>query len=338
MYKRVIRPVLFSFSPETAHHLAITTLKTIQKIPFSLSLLRHFFCLKNSQPIQQFGLSFRNPIGLAAGFDKNGEIIPALASLGFGFVEIGTITPRPQAGNSKPRLFRRPSAGAVINRMGLNNQGVDMVVKRLRNRPKSIILGANIGKNTNSHGENARIDFIECFNKLCPFVDYFTLNLSCPNVGKMGLQDPNFLIPLLDELAKINGKNGLPMRPILLKVSPDSSLENLDVIVKLVKHYQLAGIIATNTSTDHRLLAYEQGESGGISGKPLYEKSNQVLAYLAQQTQGEFSLVGLGGIDSLPTAQQKMQLGADLIQVYTGWIFEGMGLIRQLQKGLSSKQ
>lgn len=335
MYLSIIRRFLFRLDPEMAHHFTISTLKFLQKTPFMLLILRRFFHQKNAHLIcQRFGLTFRNPLGIAAGFDKNAEVIHAMEALGFGFIEIGTVTPKPQLGNPKKRLFRLVEEKGIINRMGMNNHGVLQVVERLKKRPKNIIVGANIGKNTHTSFENTIQDYLYCFENLHPYVDYFVLNLSCPNVGdNPQMRDPVFLQELVENLENFNQKSGRK-KPILLKISPDLTTSQLDEIVQLVKNWHLAGIVATNTTVDRTMLKYDPNEKGGLSGQPLFDKSTAVLRYLHTQNQGAFTLVGLGGITSVETGREKMQAGADLIQIYSGWVYSGMRLPQELLRNI----
>lgn len=336
MYRFIFRPFLFCLDPETAHHLTLSLFKLLQNTPFMLSLLRHFFCHKYPQlACQHFGLSFSNPLGVSAGFDKNAEVMHTIEALGFGFMEIGTITPQPQKGNPKKRLFRLPAQQGIINRMGMNNDGVLAVVKRLKKRPKSLIIGANIAKNTHTLPENAIQDYCYCVEQLSPYVDYFVLNLSCPNVGADPTQqDFAYLQQLLDTLEKLQQKSGRK-RPILLKISPDLTESQLDELVHLVINKQLAGIVATNTTLERKMLPSDLYEKGGLSGQPLFHQSTAVLRYLHQRCQGAFTLVGVGGITCVTEGKEKIQAGADLIQIYSGWIYQGMSLPQGLLRDLA---
>ncbi len=330
-YQKMIRPILFRLNPEIAHHMVLELLKFSQKFPLLLSLWRHFFCPKNKNlECTHFGITFPNLLGMAAGFDKNAEVMHAIEAIGFGFMEIGTITPKPQIGNSRPRLWRLAAEQGIINRMGLNNQGVDAIVERLKHRPQKLIIAANIGKNTATPVEHWIADFATCFEKLHPYVDYFVLNLSCPNVGTQNhFKDPIFLQQLIEKLEKINRNLGRK-RPILLKISPDLNCNEFDTVIKIVKQNQLAGIVATNTTTDYQSLYQPITHQGGLSGRPLFEKSTAVLRYLNAQKQNDLTLVGVGGITNAETAQTKIQAGANLIEIYSGLIYYGFGIVKAI--------
>jgi dihydroorotate dehydrogenase len=289
-----------------------------------------------------FGLDFPNPVGLAAGFDKNAEYLHELPAFGFGFIEIGTVTPKPQDGNEKPRLFRLPKDKALINRMGFNNHGVDAVVERLKRRPKGIIIGGNIGKNKVTPNENAVDDYKICFDKLFNYVDYFVVNVSSPNTPNLrALQEKEPLKHILNELMVLNSRK-TTQKPILLKIAPDLTNEQLLDIVEIVNETQIHGVIATNTTISREALDTENDTiqaigAGGLSGKPLTNRSTEVIHFLKDKSNGSFPIIGVGGIHSPQDAIDKMNAGADLIQVYTGFIYEGPSLIKRINQHLSQK-
>ncbi len=335
MYKK-IRKFLFKLDPEKAHNLSLSCLKIVGKFPFILK--------KISKPIEDpalerelFGLKFKNPVGLAAGLDKNAKYYKELSMLGFGFIEIGTVTPRPQPGNEKKRLFRLVEDSAIINRMGFNNEGVDAVLKRLK-KNTSVLIGGNIGKNTATPPEGYTTDYIECFEKLHPVVDYFTLNVSCPNVNSHAkLNDTDYLKELIAEIQSLN-KTKEKQKPILLKISPDLTDEQLLDIIELVKETKIDGIIATNTTTSREnLISPCQDEKGGLSGKPLKDRSTEVIRFLAKHSNKAFPIIGVGGIHSAKDALEKIEAGADLVQIYTGFIYKGPKLIRKINKAILKK-
>ena len=285
-----------------------------------------------------FGIKFKNPVGLAAGFDKNGEYVEAFSGLGFGFIEVGTVTPLPQPGNEKPRMFRLPEDEALINRMGFNNKGVEVMAERLRRlkvKAPEIVIGGNIGKNKVTPNENAVNDYVICFDKLFDVVDYFVVNVSSPNTpGLRELQEKEPLKALLNTLQQRNSKNNIS-RPILLKIAPDLTNEQLDDIVEIVQETGIAGVIASNTTLDRQGLHNNlKSEMGGLSGKPLTLRSTEVIRYLAQKSNHSFPIIGVGGIHSAQDAKDKMDAGASLVQLYTGFIYEGPGLIKRICKGL----
>ena len=343
MYKFLIKPLLFSYPPEKAHHLTITLLKNTLRIPFAKSLCRAFFSSTDKR-LQRtvFGLQFPNPIGLAAGFDKDGKFFNEMACLGFGFIEVGTVTPRPQEGNPQPRLFRLPDSKALINRMGFNNEGVDALAQRLREARAAgtignTIIGGNIGKNKTTPNETAFMDYLYCFERLFDVVDYFVVNVSSPNTPDLrALQDKE---PLQDLLAKLQTANGLKLKPkpILLKIAPDLNNAQLDDIIDIVRQTAIAGVIATNTTIDRSNLK-ESPESvqsiglGGVSGKPLQNRSTEVIRYLYEHSNQKLDIIGVGGIDSSESAKEKLAAGAKLIQIYTGLIYSGPGIAKNICK------
>ncbi len=285
-----------------------------------------------------FGLSFPNPVGLAAGFDKNAVLFDELSSFGFGFIEIGTVTPKPQQGNPKKRLFRLKEDKAIINRMGFNNEGVMQAVEKLKKRKKGkLIVGGNIGKNTQTPPEAYTQDYITCFQALHPYVDYFVLNVSCPNVSSHAkLTDKDYLLELIQAVQKENNSFAV-QKPILLKIAPDLNTLQLDEIIDIVSETQIDGVIATNTSVSREgLLSENKKEWGGLSGKPIGDKSTQVIKYLHSKSKGAFPIIGVGGIHSAEDAIEKLEAGASLVQVYTGFIYEGPSLIKKINKKIRS--
>ncbi len=332
--------MLFLLPPEKAHHFTLIMLKLVLAIPIVGQLFRASFRLKN--PIlnkKLFGLNFENPVGLAAGFDKEGLHFRAMESLGFGFIEVGTVTPKGQPGNPQPRMFRLPNDNGLINRMGFNNEGVEALVKRLKNRPENLIIGGNIGKNKDTPNEKATEDYIICFEALFDHVDYFVVNVSSPNTPNLrALQDKEPLTKLLSELQLLNLKKSAP-KPILLKIAPDLTDSQLDDIVDIVSETKIAGIIATNTTISRKGLnenkdRIEKIGAGGLSGKPVKQRSTEVIRYLNKKTNGELIIIGVGGIASAEDAIEKLEAGASLVQVYTGLIYEGPVLIKNINKAL----
>jgi dihydroorotate dehydrogenase len=343
MYQ-LIKPILFKFDPEKVHHFVTANLKRFNRLGGSAvsRAVWDFEDIKLEKEV--FGLRFKNPVGLAAGFDKNGEMMGEMAGMGFGFVEVGTVTPRPQDGNPKPRMFRLPADGALINRMGFNNHGIEVVARRLAAYRKSekfakqrLIIGGNIGKNKITPNENAVSDYVKCFDHLFNVVDYFVVNVSSPNTpGLRELQEKEPLMQLLNTLQQRNSKEGIS-KPILLKIAPDLTNEQLDDIVEIVQQTGIAGIIATNTTLNKEGLAspeYLTSQTGGLSGKPLTKRSTEVIAYLSQKSKGSFPVVGVGGIHSAADAIEKLKAGASLVQLYTGFIYEGPGLVGRINKAV----
>lgn len=338
----LLKPLLFKFDPEKVHYFVTANLKRFNRFPGGAMLSRAIWDVKSPALEREvFGLKFRNPVGLAAGFDKNGEMMGEMANLGFGFVEVGTVTPLPQAGNPKPRMFRLPQDGALINRMGFNNLGVDVVAERLaafrksKTGQKGLIIGGNIGKNKVTPNEDAVSDYIKCFDRLFDVVDYFVVNVSSPNTpGLRALQEKEPLMELLNTLQKRNLKNGVS-RPILLKIAPDLTDEQLNDIVEIVQKTGISGIIATNTTISRDGLTSQdelKNEMGGLSGRPLTKRSTEVISYLHKKSKGTFPIIGVGGIHSAEDAIEKLNAGAALVQLYTGFIYEGPGLIGRINK------
>ncbi len=341
MYQ-LIKPIFFQFDPERVHYFVVKRLKWFHDhFPLGKTILRSSFDI-NIKGLERevFGIKFKNPVGLAAGFDKNGEYIEALSNLGFGFIEVGTVTPLPQPGNDKPRMFRLEDDAALINRMGFNNKGVDTLAERLRllrNKHSDIVIGGNIGKNKNTPNEDAVSDYIKCFDCLFDVVDYFVVNVSSPNTpGLRELQEKEPLMNLLNTLQQRNNKNDIS-RPILLKIAPDLTNEQLDDIVEIVLQTGIAGVIATNTTIDRNGLYTPEKltkETGGLSGKPLTQRSTEVIKYLADKSNRAFPIIGVGGIHSPQDAKDKLEAGASLIQLYTGFIYEGPGIVKKICKEL----
>ncbi len=284
-----------------------------------------------------FGIKFKHPIGLAAGFDKNAEYIDVLSGFGFSFIEIGAVTPLPQKGNPKPRLFRLKKDKALINRMGFNNKGLSNAIKNLKKRKSNVIVGANIGKNTLTPNEQANDDYVRCFEDLHDYVDYFTVNVSCPNIKDLReLQDKEALLDLLSKLKKINAEKFKP-KPILLKISPDLTQEQLDDTLRIIQKTEIDGIVAVNTTTSRTNLSYsdekiQQIGNGGLSGSPLKDKATELIRYIHQKTNGELPIVGVGGIMTAEDVQEKLDAGASLVQVFTGFIYEGPGIVKKSLK------
>jgi len=341
MYK-LLKTILFRFDPEKIHYFVTGALQSAQKVWGLPKLLKASFKLEHpSLETEVFGLKFKNPVGLAAGFDKNGEYIQELANFGFGFIEVGTVTPLPQPGNDKPRMFRLPKDEALVNRMGFNNKGVDVLARKLENiNREGLIIGGNIGKNKNTPNEDAVKDYVKCFDRLFDVVDYFVVNVSSPNTpGLRELQEKEPLKHILNTLQNKNLKHGIS-RPILLKIAPDLTNEQLDDIVEIVQETKIAGVIATNTTISRDNLTSDESlktEMGGLSGKPLTSRSTEVIKYLSQKSNQSFPIIGVGGIHSAKDAQEKLDAGAALVQLYTGFVYEGPGLVKQILKALIKK-
>jgi dihydroorotate dehydrogenase len=343
MYKSIIRPILFWFDPEQVHHFTFSLIRFINKIPLVSKLIRVIYSVEDSRLERQvFGLTFKNPVGLAAGFDKNAVLYNELSHFGFGFIEIGTVTPKGQIGNPKKRLFRLKGDQGIINRMGFNNEGVEAIVNHLKNNRGHVIIGGNIGKNTATKPEDYTKDYLECFKALHPYVDYFVLNVSCPNVSSHAkLNDKAYLEELIKEVQKAN-KSFKKQKPIILKIAPDLNNTQLDEIVDLVIETKLDGVIASNTSIDRQGLKASQERlqaigNGGLSGLPIKDKSTDVIKYLSEKSNKAFPIIGVGGIHSANDALEKIEAGADLIQLYTGFIYEGPKLVKAINKELLKK-
>ena len=343
MYKLLIRPILFLFDPEKVHYFTFSLIRILCKIPYVASLFRSLYQVKNKKLERKlFGLTFINPVGLAAGFDKNAVLYNELANFGFGFIEIGTVTPKGQLGNPKKRLFRLKEDQGIINRMGFNNDGVEEAIKNLKKNKHKVIIGGNIGKNTETKLEDYTQDYLDVFKELHPFVDYFVLNVSCPNVGSHAkLSDKDYLLELITECQNQNNLFKIK-KPILLKIAPDLNNSQLDEIIELVAETKIDGVIASNTSTtrDNLNVSKERLQeigNGGVSGQPIKDQSTQVIKYLADTSNKSFPIIGVGGIHSAEDALEKLNAGADLVQIYTGFIYEGPGLIKKINKALLKK-
>ena len=347
MYKLLIRPILFSFDPEKIHHFTFSMVKFLHKIPFVPAIIRGLYQV-NDKTLERnlFGLTFKNPVGLAAGFDKNAVLYNELANFGFGFVEIGTVTPKGQEGNPKKRLFRLKDDKGIINRMGFNNEGLEAAIKQLKKNKGKILIGGNIGKNTTTDPEGYTADYIACFKGLHPYVDYFVLNVSCPNVGSHAkLDDVAYLKELITEVQELNKQLATAenkSKPILLKIAPDLNNNQLDEIIALVAATKIEGVIASNTSVNREGLKVSKERleaigNGGLSGQPVKDRSTRVIKYLADNSNKAFPIIGVGGVHSAKDALEKIDAGADLVQVYTGFIYEGPKLVKQINKAILNR-
>ena len=337
MYKIIIRPILFWFDPEKVHYFTFTLIRLLSKIPGISYIIKSIYAVEDVRlETEVFGLKFKNPVGLAAGFDKDAVLFKELSNFGFGFIEIGTLTPKPQGGNPKKRLFRLKHDRAIINRMGFNNKGVKSAVQRLKQN-NGILIGGNIGKNKLTPNENAVDDYLNCFEVLYDYVDYFVVNVSSPNTPNLReLQEKAPLMKLLQTLQTINelklGSNN-KVKPILLKIAPDLTNEQLLDIIDIVNTTKIAGVIATNTTINReRLKSENKREIGGLSGKPLSNRSTEVIRFLSEKSNKSFPIIGVGGIHSPQDAIDKLEAGASLIQLYTGFIYEGPRLIKEINK------
>ena len=335
MYRKIILPILFLFDPEKVHNFTFLFFKISLNLPFVGFIIRKIYSVENKKLHKKiFGLKFNNPVGLAAGFDKNAKLYNELNCFGFGFIEIGTVTPEPQKGNPKKRLFRLVDDKGIINRMGFNNDGMCKITTRLK-KNKNVLIGGNIGKNKSTPNNQAVSDYLLCFNYLHDFVDYFVVNVSSPNTPNLReLQNKEPLIDILKSLKDENIKKQKP-KPILLKISPDLSKNNLSDIIDIVLSLKIDGIIATNTTIQRNSLkSKNMNESGGLSGKPISERSNEVIRYISKKSKGSIPIIGVGGIHSAQDAIDKINAGADLVQIYTGFIYEGPSLVRSINKAL----
>lgn len=343
----LLKPLLFKFDPEKVHYFVTRNLKRLNRFALGGSISRALWDLPDQRLEKEIlGLHFKNQVGLAAGFDKNAELMEEMANLGFGFVEIGTVTPLPQSGNELPRMFRLPKDAALINRMGFNNAGVEVIAQRLqayrkskKGKKRNLIIGGNIGKNKMTANSDAVLDYQICFERLFDLVDYFVVNVSSPNTpGLRELQEKEPLTALLHALQSKNLKNGIT-RPILLKIAPDLTNEQLDDILAIVFQTKIAGIIATNTTLSRAGLTSASdlvGQAGGLSGRPLTSRSTAVITYLSEKSAGAIPIIGVGGIHSATDAADKLKAGACLVQLYTGFIYEGPGLIKKINKRILS--
>ena len=344
MYKHILKPILFCFNPETAHNMIFSTLKFMRYVPFARSIMRALYKRKSpSLEKEVFGIKFPNPVGLAGGLDKNGEFYNDMANFGFGFVEIGSLTPQPQDGNPKPRCFRVPSDKAIINRFGINNKGVKNAVEHLKKERPNVIVAANISKNTSSINEDAAKDYETAFALLYDFVDMFVVNVSCPNVvGLTALQDISFLSEIVDKLLSLRMYYD-EYRPILLKVSPDLSHQQLDEIIEYCLRSGIDGIVAGNTTRSRDGLTtisekkIEEIGNGGMSGAPVYKKNLALVKYVHEKSEGKLPIIGVGGIMSGEQAKEMLDAGASLVEVYTGFIYEGPALVKNINKYLAEQ-
>ncbi|MEM6359442.1 MAG: quinone-dependent dihydroorotate dehydrogenase [Bacteroidota bacterium] len=340
MYKHILRPILFQFDPEKVHHFTFSLVSFLSKIPGVSQLWKVIYSYESTKLERNlFGLRFKNPVGLAAGFDKDAKLIDQFSAFGFGFIEIGTITPKAQSGNDKPRLFRLPRDKAIINRMGFNNSGMTAAIERLKKRKSKVIVGGNIGKNKVTPNEDATDDYIVTFEGLFPYVDYFVVNVSSPNTPNLrALQDKEPLTRLLSQLQTLNNKKP-ERKPLLLKIAPDLSEEQLADIVEIAKEVKLDGLIATNTTISREGLRTEMASvdqigAGGLSGQPLADRSTEVISFLSDKLGSEFPIIAVGGIMSEQDAIDKIKAGASLIQIYTGFVYEGPAIVKRLNKAI----
>ena len=339
MYKSIIRPILFKYDPEEIHYFTFSMLRFLNKIPGFSAIFRSLYEVKDARlETEVFGLKFKNPVGLAAGFDKDAKLYKELSNLGFGFIEIGTLTPKGQEGNPKKRLFRLKEDSAIINRMGFNNGGVLEAVERLK-KNNGVLIGGNIGKNKLTSNEEATSDYEICFDALYDHVDYFVVNVSSPNTPNLrALQDKEPLTQLLQTLQNKNVAKP-KQKPILLKIAPDLTDEQLLDIIDIVNETKIAGVIATNTTISRENLQSEnKTEMGGLSGKPLTKRSTEVIRFLSEKSNKSFPIVGVGGIHSADDAIEKLEAGASLIQLYTGFIYEGPALIKKINRKILDKK
>ena len=339
-YKSVIRPLLFRLQPEQVHYFVASLLKTGFAIPGVAPLVKSFTTVKHPALRRKIlGLDFKNPVGVAAGFDKEARLYHELGILGFGFVEVGTITPKGQPGNPQPRLFRLPADKGLINRMGFNNHGVEAAINRLKKRKPGMIVGGNLGKNTLTPNEKAVEDYVTLFEKLFDYVDYFVINVSCPNISNLQeLQDSEALFEIASRLQEIN--NAKPQRkPVLIKVSPDLNFGQLDDVIDIIQKTKIDGVIAVNTTItrDNLKTPKDDIESigrGGLSGKPISARALEIVRYLKEKSKNAFPVIGVGGIFTPEDALKILDAGADLIQVYTGFIYEGPFIAKKMNKAI----
>ena len=333
MYKLLIRPLLFWFDPEKVHYFTFSAIHFISSIPGVSSIFRAIYLVDDKRlETEVFGLKFKNRVGLAAGFDKDAVLYNELSNFGFGFIEIGTLTPKQQDGNPKKRLFRLKEDGAIINRMGFNNKGIDAAIQKLK-KNNGVLIGGNIGKNKLTPNENAVVDYVICFDALYDYVDYFVVNVSSPNTPNLReLQEKEPLTKLLQTLQDLNSARS-KQKPILLKIAPDLTNEQLLDIIDIVNTTKIAGVIATNTTVSRDgLLSENKVEVGGLSGKPLTTRSTEVIRFLSEKSNKSFPIIGVGGIHSAQDAIEKLDAGASLIQLYTGFIYEGPALVKAINK------
>jgi dihydroorotate dehydrogenase len=338
MYKSIIKPIFFLWEPEKIHHIVFKIIKFLCAIPGVPSIIKSIYSVNDKRLERKlFGLTFPNPVGLAAGFDKDAKLYDELGYYGFGFIEIGTLTPKAQPGNDQPRMFRLPEDEGLINRMGFNNGGAEAAAERLKKRKSNIIVGGNIGKNKITPNEDAVSDYEKCFETLFDYVDYFVVNVSSPNTpGLRALQDKEPLTKLLLRVKDLNDQKKNP-KAILLKIAPDLTNEQLDDIIVIVKETKIDGVIATNTTIDRSNLVTDKNRietcgAGGLSGKPLTKRSVEVVRYLSEKSNKAFPIIGVGGIHTGNDAVEMLKAGASLVQVYTGFIYEGPGIAKKINK------
>lgn len=341
IYQKLIKPFFFLFDPERAHYLLVDLLTFFMKVPGFPAIFQAIYGYKHpSLHRTVFGIEFPNPVGLAAGFDKNAALVDDLAIMGFGFIEVGTVTPKPQDGNEQPRLFRLPEDSAIINRMGFNNDGLASMKERLLARKSHVIIGGNLGKNKLTPNEMADDDYCQGFETLYPVVDYFAVNVSSPNTPNLrALQEKEPLKQLLSRLQALNQRKP-KSKPILLKIAPDLTHEQLDDVVDIALETGIAGLIATNTTLSREGLLADPAvtsEAGGLSGKPIGDRSTEVIAYIHKKSKGRIAIIGVGGIHSANDALEKLRAGASLVQIYTGFIYEGPGLIKEINRAIVSE-
>ena len=339
MYKLIIRPIFFWFDPEKVHYFTFSLIRILTKIPGFKFIFKSLYNVNDKRlEVEIFGLKFKNRVGLAAGFDKDAKLFQELSNFGFGFIEIGTLTPKPQDGNPKKRLFRLKKDNAIINRMGFNNGGVLEAVHRLK-KNKNVLIGGNIGKNKLTPNENAINDYEICFNELYDYVDYFAVNVSSPNTPNLReLQEKEPLKKLLLSLQN-HPKQINKAKPILLKIAPDLTNEQLLDIIEIVQETKIDGVIATNTTISREnLSSNNKSEVGGLSGKPLTSRSTEVIRFLSEKSNKSFPIIGVGGIHSAQDAIEKLDAGASLIQLYTGFIYEGPKLIKEINNAILEKK
>jgi len=338
MYRYLIKPILFLGDPEWIHYFVFGLIRWIHKIPGLSFLIRSLYQVNDPRLEREvFGIRFKNPVGLAAGFDKDAKLYQELSNFGFGFIEIGTLTPKGQDGNPKKRLFRLQQDEGLINRMGFNNEGVAAAIPRLQ-KNKHIIIGGNIGKNKITPNEKAVEDYIQCFKTLYPYVDYFVVNVSSPNTPNLrALQEKKPLTDLLNTLQKLNQATE-KLKPILLKIAPDLTEEQLLDIIEIVQVTNTDGVIATNTTLSREgLQSPNKSETGGLSGKPLSHRSTDVIRFLSKKSNNAFPIIGVGGIHSPEDALEKIKAGASLVQLYTGFVYEGPGVVKRINKFLMNQ-
>ena len=339
MYKLLLRPLFFCFDPEKVHYFTFSLIRSLSKIPGFASISRSLYLVDDKRlETEVFGLKFKNPVGLAAGFDKDAKLYDELSNFGFGFIEIGTLTPVGQEGNPKKRLFRLKEDSAIINRMGFNNGGVKEAVERLK-KNKGVLIGGNIGKNKLTPNEDATSDYEICFEALFDYVDYFVVNVSSPNTPNLReLQEKEPLKQLLNTLQNKNLAKP-KQKPILLKIAPDLTDSQLLDIIEIVNETKIAGVIATNTTLSREGLQSEnKGEMGGLSGKPLTSRSTEVIRFLSEKSNKSFPIIGVGGIHTAKDALEKLDAGASLVQLYTGFIYEGPALVKAINKEILKRK